>query len=432
MACYTHDYYGLLDVARSASNEEIRKAYQKKIRASHPDKSSSSSAHDLAALINSARDTLLNPTTKKQYDEYVKIATNRFCRICFKTRAESCVNCRLFFHKECVSDGILADQIFCASCSGNIKTKFRNNLKTQLENPSHIDSKRSLQTLIKQVSGKTPAPTQAHRALLFLHVFSVLDSHEMMIARHSCRGIHFLEILDFPVFKNLAETGWTENVNSTGKVESYRTKSALVFHYTLSNLSQKRPVDVSYSRNQQSTYTELIKAHQTELQEMVLARWRILGDFPQDKLPAKAPGNAKVKEKVPIDKTQEEVKSISNGVSAETEKVSKERPAIVREQPTDVKPNLESPEEVQNENIPCNSQTQNIPMESDPIENLPKEKIPSEAKIAEVIAESESVSSSPTPETPTFSELGDFNNPFINATKSFNCFGQNKVISYRL
>ena len=65
------DLYEILGVSRSASQDEIRKAYLKLAHKYHPDKTGGDkAAEDKLKEINAAYDTLKNPEKRKQYDQF--------------------------------------------------------------------------------------------------------------------------------------------------------------------------------------------------------------------------------------------------------------------------------------------------------------------------------------------------------------------------
>jgi len=74
-AATEHDYYAILGVSRTASQDEIRKAYLKLAHQYHPDKTGGDKAsEDKLKRINEAYDTLKNAEKRKQYDDSLKAA----------------------------------------------------------------------------------------------------------------------------------------------------------------------------------------------------------------------------------------------------------------------------------------------------------------------------------------------------------------------
>lgn len=63
---YRADHYITLGVASAATLEDIKKAHRALIRELHPD---CGGEPDLAANVNAARDVLMNPITRKEYDD---------------------------------------------------------------------------------------------------------------------------------------------------------------------------------------------------------------------------------------------------------------------------------------------------------------------------------------------------------------------------
>src|SRR2546427_9784822 len=70
MATQTKDYYGLLGVKKSASADEIRKAFRKLARKYHPDVNpGDKSAEEKFKIISEANDVLSDPKKRKIYDQ---------------------------------------------------------------------------------------------------------------------------------------------------------------------------------------------------------------------------------------------------------------------------------------------------------------------------------------------------------------------------
>lgn len=64
----SNDYYALLSVPPSATTEEIQAAYRRLMRVWHPDVNGATEANRRAALINHARDVLLDPQRRAAHD----------------------------------------------------------------------------------------------------------------------------------------------------------------------------------------------------------------------------------------------------------------------------------------------------------------------------------------------------------------------------
>src|SRR5215472_15752882 len=70
MANQTKDYYGALGVKKSASNEEIRKAFRKLARKYHPDVNPGDrTAEEKFKSISEANEVLGDPKKRKIYDQ---------------------------------------------------------------------------------------------------------------------------------------------------------------------------------------------------------------------------------------------------------------------------------------------------------------------------------------------------------------------------
>ena len=64
------DFYEALGVARTANEEEIRRAFRKKAMEFHPDRNKSKGAEDKFKEINEAYQVLSDPKKRAQYDRY--------------------------------------------------------------------------------------------------------------------------------------------------------------------------------------------------------------------------------------------------------------------------------------------------------------------------------------------------------------------------
>ena len=64
------DYYAVLGVARSASDEEIRRAFRKKAMEFHPDRNKNADAEDRFKEINEAYQVLSDSKKRQQYDRF--------------------------------------------------------------------------------------------------------------------------------------------------------------------------------------------------------------------------------------------------------------------------------------------------------------------------------------------------------------------------
>src|SRR5262245_51980999 len=64
------DYYGLLGVARNATDEQIRSAYRKLARQYHPDVNKDDGASDKFKQITEAYEVLSDPERRQRYDMF--------------------------------------------------------------------------------------------------------------------------------------------------------------------------------------------------------------------------------------------------------------------------------------------------------------------------------------------------------------------------
>src|SRR3954468_12249145 len=70
MATQTKDYYGILGVKKTASEDEIRKAFRKLARKHHPDVNpGDKAAEERFKTISEANDVLSDPKKRKIYDQ---------------------------------------------------------------------------------------------------------------------------------------------------------------------------------------------------------------------------------------------------------------------------------------------------------------------------------------------------------------------------
>ncbi len=71
MAAKTRDYYEVLGISRMASENEIKKAYRKLARTSHPDLNpGDKAAEERFKELQEANEVLSNPENRKKYDKY--------------------------------------------------------------------------------------------------------------------------------------------------------------------------------------------------------------------------------------------------------------------------------------------------------------------------------------------------------------------------
>ena len=65
------NYYELLGVSKDVTEEEIRKAYKIQMKKWHPDINQSPDAMDMSMKINEAKEVLLDPLKRKDYDDFL-------------------------------------------------------------------------------------------------------------------------------------------------------------------------------------------------------------------------------------------------------------------------------------------------------------------------------------------------------------------------
>ena len=70
------NYYELLGIKTTATEEEIRKAYKAQMKKWHPDINKDSEAVSMSMKINEAKDVLLDEVKRKEYDKYLNEKDN--------------------------------------------------------------------------------------------------------------------------------------------------------------------------------------------------------------------------------------------------------------------------------------------------------------------------------------------------------------------
>jgi molecular chaperone DnaJ len=74
------DYYDVLGINRSASQEDIRRAYRKLAMDWHPDRNKSPEAEQRFKEVNEAYQALSDPEKRQQYDRFGRVATSEASR----------------------------------------------------------------------------------------------------------------------------------------------------------------------------------------------------------------------------------------------------------------------------------------------------------------------------------------------------------------
>lgn len=70
MSAGTKDYYDILGVTRDAAESDIKKAFRRKARETHPDVNAADDAEEQFKLINEAYDVLSDPQKRQMFDQY--------------------------------------------------------------------------------------------------------------------------------------------------------------------------------------------------------------------------------------------------------------------------------------------------------------------------------------------------------------------------
>ena len=70
MPAGTRDYYEVLGVERTASAEDIKRAFRRKAREFHPDVNKADDAEERFKEVNAAYDVLSDPGKRDQYDRF--------------------------------------------------------------------------------------------------------------------------------------------------------------------------------------------------------------------------------------------------------------------------------------------------------------------------------------------------------------------------
>ena len=70
------NYYELLGIKKDATPEEIKKAYRMQAKKWHPDLNKDKDAASISMKLNEAKEVLLDPLKRKDYDKYLEELTN--------------------------------------------------------------------------------------------------------------------------------------------------------------------------------------------------------------------------------------------------------------------------------------------------------------------------------------------------------------------
>ncbi len=70
------DYYSILGLTKNATDIEIKSAFRKLAKTYHPDKNHDPNARILFERILKAYDTLINPHTRRRYDNNISFSSS--------------------------------------------------------------------------------------------------------------------------------------------------------------------------------------------------------------------------------------------------------------------------------------------------------------------------------------------------------------------